>query len=95
MKSQTISRDGQQQMTDSSNVMKGIQGKEWPDVGTRARASGEGSTPANSTLSPPRHALTVVTENADPSLVTQGLVSDKPCLVTVDTAETRHHRRLA
>lgn len=83
MKSQTISRDGQQQMTDSSNVMKGIQGKEWPDVGTRARAS------------PPRHALTVVTENADPSLVTQGLVSDKPCLVTVDTAETRHHRRLA
>jgi hypothetical protein len=29
--------------------------------------------------------LTVITENADPSLVTQGWVGDKPCLVTVDT----------
>jgi hypothetical protein len=28
--------------------------------------------------------LTVITENADPSLVTQGLVGDKPYLVTVD-----------
>jgi hypothetical protein len=33
----------------------------------------------------PHHVLTVITENADPSLVTQGCVSDKPCLVTVDT----------
>jgi hypothetical protein len=29
--------------------------------------------------------LTVITEKADPSLVTQGWVGDKPCLVTVDT----------
>jgi hypothetical protein len=29
--------------------------------------------------------LTVITENADPSLVTQGWVGEKPCLVTVDT----------
>jgi hypothetical protein len=28
--------------------------------------------------------LTVITEKADPSLVTQGWVGDKPCLVTVD-----------
>jgi hypothetical protein len=33
----------------------------------------------------PHHALTVITENADPSLVTQGSVGDSPCLVTVDT----------
>jgi hypothetical protein len=31
------------------------------------------------------HTLTVITENEDPSLVTQGWVGDKPCLVTVDT----------
>lgn len=31
---------------------------------------------------PPSQVLTVITENADPSLVTQGLVNDKPCLVT-------------
>jgi hypothetical protein len=47
------------------------------------RPGGERRTPAN-TLNPPHHALTVITENADPSLVTQGLVGDKPCLVTVD-----------
>jgi hypothetical protein len=29
--------------------------------------------------------LIVITEEADPSLVTQGWVGDKPCLVTVDT----------
>jgi hypothetical protein len=29
--------------------------------------------------------LTVITENIDPSLVTQGWVGDKPCFVTVDT----------
>jgi hypothetical protein len=29
--------------------------------------------------------LTVIKENANPSLVTQGWVGDKPCLVTVDT----------
>jgi hypothetical protein len=29
--------------------------------------------------------LTVITENADPRLVTHGWVSDKPCLVTVHT----------
>jgi hypothetical protein len=28
--------------------------------------------------------LTVITERADPSLVTQGWVCDKPCLVTID-----------
>jgi hypothetical protein len=49
----------------------------------RARAGGEGRTPAN-TLSPSRHALSAITENADTSLVTQGLVGDKLCLVTVD-----------
>jgi hypothetical protein len=35
----------------------------------------------------PRDALTVFTEKADPSLVTQGWVGDKPCLVTLDTGE--------
>jgi hypothetical protein len=34
----------------------------------------------------PHHALRVITENADPSLVTQGWVGDKQCLVTVDTS---------
>jgi hypothetical protein len=33
----------------------------------------------------PHHALTVITENADPRLVTQGWEGDNPCLVTVDT----------
>jgi hypothetical protein len=38
------------------------------------------------TLSPPtHHVLTVITERADHSLVTQGWVADKPCLITVDT----------
>jgi hypothetical protein len=37
------------------------------------------------TLRTPHHALTNITENTDPSLVTQGWVGDKPCLVTVDT----------
>jgi hypothetical protein len=36
-------------------------------------------------LRPSHHALTVIMENADPSLVTQGWVGDKPCLGTVDT----------
>jgi hypothetical protein len=68
--------------------------------------SGNGRGPAEkgvhiaNKLSPLRHALTVVAKNADPSLVTQDLVGDKPCLVTVDTGEyvtgeIRHHRRLA
>jgi hypothetical protein len=33
----------------------------------------------------PRHALMVITENADPGLGTRGLGGDKQCLVTVDT----------
>jgi hypothetical protein len=33
----------------------------------------------------PYQALTVITENVDPSLVTQGWVGGKPCHVTVDT----------
>jgi hypothetical protein len=33
----------------------------------------------------PHHALTVITERTNPSLVTQGWVGNKPCLVTVDT----------
>jgi hypothetical protein len=33
----------------------------------------------------PHHALTVITEKGDPSLVTQGWVGDKPCLMTMDT----------
>jgi hypothetical protein len=33
------------------------------------------------------HVLTVITEMADPSLVTQGCVGDKPCLVTINTGE--------
>jgi hypothetical protein len=36
-------------------------------------------------LKPIRHAFTVITENADPSLVTQGWVGNKPCLVTAYT----------
>jgi hypothetical protein len=48
------------------------------------KAGGEGQTPA-SALSAQRHALTVISENIDPSLVTQGWIGDKPCLVTVDT----------
>jgi hypothetical protein len=36
-------------------------------------------------LKPIRHVLTVITENEDPSLVTQGWVGDKLCLMTVDT----------
>jgi hypothetical protein len=44
--------------------------------------------------------MTAITENSDPSLVTQGWVGDKPCLVTVDTGayvtgEARHLRRMA
>jgi hypothetical protein len=33
----------------------------------------------------PHHALTVITGNAHTSMVTQGWVGDKPCVVTVDT----------
>jgi hypothetical protein len=50
--------------------------REYPLAGKRTRAGGEGRTPAYA-LTPSHHALTVNTENADPSLV--------PCLVTVDT----------
>jgi hypothetical protein len=50
----------------------------------KARPGREGWTPAY-TLRSPHHALTGITEKADPSLVTQGWVGDKPCLVTVDT----------
>jgi hypothetical protein len=32
---------------------------------------------------PPHHMLTGIMEQAGPSLVTQGWISDKPCLVTV------------
>jgi hypothetical protein len=32
----------------------------------------------------PHHALTVIMERADPSMVKQGWVGDRPCLVTVD-----------
>jgi hypothetical protein len=56
----------------------------WPTVGKRARAGGEGRTPAY-TVRPPNHSLTVIMENTDLSLVTQGWVGEKPCLVTVDT----------
>jgi hypothetical protein len=45
---------------------------------------GEERTPSNA-LKTMRHAMTVITENADPGLVTQGWVGNKPCLVTVDT----------
>jgi hypothetical protein len=31
------------------------------------------------------HMSTVMTERADPSLVRQGWVGDKPCIVTMDT----------
>jgi hypothetical protein len=34
---------------------------------------------------PHHHALTVITGRAGPSLVTEGWVDDRPCLVTVDT----------
>jgi hypothetical protein len=48
-------------------------------------ASGEGWMPVYALKPPPHHALTIIMVNADPSLVTQGWVGDKPCLVTVDT----------
>jgi hypothetical protein len=82
--------DEWQKMTDASNVMKGLQGsgqEEWPTVRKQTRASGEGRTPEN-TLSPMHHTLAVITENTNPSLVTQGWVGDKPCLVTVDIWRT-------
>jgi hypothetical protein len=50
----------------------------------RASAGGEGRTPA-SALSAQRYALTVISGNIDPSLVTQGWIGDKPCLVIVVT----------
>jgi hypothetical protein len=34
---------------------------------------------------PHHHALTIIMERADPSLVTQGWIDDKPCLMTIDT----------
>jgi hypothetical protein len=34
---------------------------------------------------PPHHALTFITERANPSLVTHGWVCGKPCLMTTDT----------
>jgi hypothetical protein len=37
------------------------------------------------TLRTPHHALTVIKEYTDPTLLTQGWVGDKPYLVTVDT----------
>lgn len=45
--------------------------------------SEEGWTSAN-TLRPTCHALTVITKNTNPSLVTQGFVGNKPHLVTED-----------
>jgi hypothetical protein len=44
----------------------------------------KGQMPAY-TLRTPHHAFTIITENTNPSLVTQGWVGAKPCLVTVDT----------
>ncbi|XP_023716570.1 uncharacterized protein LOC111869344 [Cryptotermes secundus] len=55
-----------------------------PTGGKRARAGGEGRTPAYA-LRPPHCALTDITQKANTSLVTQGWVGDKPCQVTVDT----------
>jgi hypothetical protein len=56
--------------------------------------SREGWTFANM-LSPTCHVWTVISENANPSLVSQGYVGDKPCLITMDTrayvtGEARH-----
>jgi hypothetical protein len=54
-----------------------------------------------SALSTQRHALTAISENIDTSLVTQGWIDDKPCLVTVDTGgvcdrvHARHCYRMA
>jgi hypothetical protein len=60
--------------------------------------SGEGRSPAN-TLSPPRHALTVIIENANLSLVTKGWVGDKPLARGHRGArhcgEARYRRRMA
>jgi hypothetical protein len=56
----------------------------WQTVGKPARTGGEGRTPAYA-LKPIRHALTVIRENTDRSLVIQGWIGDKPCLVAVDT----------
>jgi hypothetical protein len=49
-----------------------------------SEGGGKGKTPAY-TLRPPHHALTVITERADTSLVIQDWVGDKPCFVTMDT----------
>jgi hypothetical protein len=38
--------------------------------------------------------LTVITEKAHPSLVTQGWVGDKPCIVTVDANQVRMNASL-
>jgi hypothetical protein len=46
--------------------------------GQRRRAN------ASVCIKAPHHTLIVITENTDLSLVTQGWVGDKPCLVTVD-----------
>jgi hypothetical protein len=56
----------------------------WPTVRKQVRAGREGWMLAFA-VKPPCYALTVITEKAGPSLVTQGCVGDKPCLVTVGT----------
>jgi hypothetical protein len=55
----------------------------WQTVGKRARADGDRTSAY--ALKSIHHALTVITENADSSLVTQGCVGEKPYLMTVDT----------
>jgi hypothetical protein len=72
--------EGRQKMTGAENVKIGQR----ETRGNRGGLAEKGRTPPY-TLRPPHHALTIITENVDPSLVTQGWVGDKPCLVTVGT----------
>jgi hypothetical protein len=57
------------------------------------RAGGGGRTPAYA-LRPEHHALTVITKKADPSLVTQGCVGDKLCIMTIHTNQERKNASL-
>jgi hypothetical protein len=61
-------------------------------VRKRARAGGEGRTPAY-VVRPYHYALTGITTEADTGLVTQGWVGDKPCMVRVYTGEYVHVAR--
>jgi hypothetical protein len=70
-----------QESPNGNRVTTEMDRKWWPTVGTRVVAGGKWRTPAY-TSRPPHHVLIVISERADPSLVTQGRVGEKPYLVT-------------